>query len=431
MASSRVTVTREQLYAQVWAEPMVAIAQRYRVSSSYLARVCEHINVPRPPRGYWAKERVGRAPERPPLPASRPGEVLAWAKGEGVPRPPRETGRPRADDTPPMSGGLSGGRTERHSLVAGVRQFFAAARVSDEGYLRPLKRNLIDLLASQETLTYALDTANRILQTLEARGHRVTLSSDAHFHRPELALYDSQTFDERDRELWRPGRLTVVFIRDTAFGLSFCESSEEAEVTYNWDHPVRYQKIVEQSRSKRSRTRYTHENTAYKRQMPCGRIALRAYSPYRGVTWEQYWRERNVGDLAKKSIEILTALETAIPSIASLRAEAQERAERRRREWEIERKERELRDREQRRADAHKQSQHQLREIVANWAVARNIERFFQYAARRVRQLPPNAQANVVDRLDHARQLLGAVDPLSHFEEWLTPEELLPPDDNT
>ena len=64
-------VTREGLYEQVWAEPMTTVARRYNVSSSFLARVCARLNVPRPPRGYWAKRRVGKPLDQPALPAAR------------------------------------------------------------------------------------------------------------------------------------------------------------------------------------------------------------------------------------------------------------------------------------------------------------------------------------------------------------------------
>lgn len=55
-------VTREKLYEEIWAEPMTKVAVRYGVSSSFLARVCERLNVPRPPRGYWAQLEVGKLP---------------------------------------------------------------------------------------------------------------------------------------------------------------------------------------------------------------------------------------------------------------------------------------------------------------------------------------------------------------------------------
>lgn len=57
------TVAREKLFEENWAEPMTKVAARYDVSSSFLARVCERLGVPRPPRGYWEQLRVGKAAE--------------------------------------------------------------------------------------------------------------------------------------------------------------------------------------------------------------------------------------------------------------------------------------------------------------------------------------------------------------------------------
>ena len=66
-------VTRDELYEQVWAEPMTTVAGRYHVSSSFMARVCARLNVPRPPRGYWAKRKVGLSVKQSALPEARSG----------------------------------------------------------------------------------------------------------------------------------------------------------------------------------------------------------------------------------------------------------------------------------------------------------------------------------------------------------------------
>jgi hypothetical protein len=79
-------VTREKLYEEVWAEPMTTVAKRYDVSSSFLARVCEQLNVPRPGRGYWQQLQFGRAPQQLPLPTPRPGEELEWVRDGSRPR---------------------------------------------------------------------------------------------------------------------------------------------------------------------------------------------------------------------------------------------------------------------------------------------------------------------------------------------------------
>src|SRR5689334_4287289 len=80
------TITRVELYDAVWAQPMTVVATRLQVSANYLARVCHHLNVPHPARGYWAKLSFGKKPKRPPLPDARPGEVLQWTRGDSVPR---------------------------------------------------------------------------------------------------------------------------------------------------------------------------------------------------------------------------------------------------------------------------------------------------------------------------------------------------------
>ena len=85
-----VQVSRETLYAEIWAEPMTTVAARYGVSSSFLARVCTDLAVPRPPRGYWAKLAVGQRATKPALPSAGPGDRLEWARGQGPSRQRRE-----------------------------------------------------------------------------------------------------------------------------------------------------------------------------------------------------------------------------------------------------------------------------------------------------------------------------------------------------
>lgn len=55
-------VTREALYTEVWADPMLKVAERYEVSSSYMARVCTVMNVPRPAAGYCGQGSGGQNP---------------------------------------------------------------------------------------------------------------------------------------------------------------------------------------------------------------------------------------------------------------------------------------------------------------------------------------------------------------------------------
>lgn len=111
-------ITREQLYEQVWSRPMLAVAQEHGVSGNYLARVCAALNVPWPPRGYWAKVAAGQKPKRPPLPLARPGEQGEWTKGAGLDlrsRPVRPAKKPAPTTTEEAPAGPE--QPTRHQLV--------------------------------------------------------------------------------------------------------------------------------------------------------------------------------------------------------------------------------------------------------------------------------------------------------------------------
>jgi hypothetical protein len=418
----RMSVTRDKLYEEVWAEPMAKVAVRYRISANYLARVCHHLNVPFPHRGYWAKRQFGKAPTRLPLPAPRPGEVIEWERGDAVPRPTPAVALPADSGT----SGRPASRSERpapHQLLAGIRESFEKARFSEVGYLRPFKRNLVDVFVTKETLAYALDTANDLFLRLEARGHRVVLATDAHFRRPELHVFEGQKFDDCNGEPWRPGRETVVHIGAGAFGLTLYEVTEHVEVTYRWDRPIRYVRATPSPTKRRSAW---ETDSTTKQHMPCGRLGLRAYSPYGRVHWERQWTEPKVGALARKLITIVKELESEAPNIAKRYEEARRQAEIEHQRWLAECRERERREREQRRAAAMKASRDQLLALIDEWALARRVESFFEDAGCSASRLPPSEASAVNARLERARQLLGGFDSLRHFGAWRSPEERVP-----
>src|SRR5215831_9006389 len=65
-----IALTREQLYRRVWSKPLSAVAKDVGVTGNALAKICNRLLVPYPPRGYWAKLSGGKAPARSPLRAA-------------------------------------------------------------------------------------------------------------------------------------------------------------------------------------------------------------------------------------------------------------------------------------------------------------------------------------------------------------------------
>lgn len=60
-------LTRRQLYDMVWQEPIAAVAARLNLSGNGVARLCDRLDVPRPPATYWTRTSAKRT-ARPPLP---------------------------------------------------------------------------------------------------------------------------------------------------------------------------------------------------------------------------------------------------------------------------------------------------------------------------------------------------------------------------
>lgn len=66
--SGDVSITRKELFELVWSEPVSRAAERFRLSGTWLRKLCLEEDVPLPPRGHWARVRAGQEVKRPRLP---------------------------------------------------------------------------------------------------------------------------------------------------------------------------------------------------------------------------------------------------------------------------------------------------------------------------------------------------------------------------
>ena len=85
------TLTREELYTEVWQKPVTQLAKEFGLSDVGFAKLCRRHAVPLPYRGYWARVEVGKKPSRIPLPPPRKGiptTVRLEVKPPEPPKPP-------------------------------------------------------------------------------------------------------------------------------------------------------------------------------------------------------------------------------------------------------------------------------------------------------------------------------------------------------
>lgn len=65
-------LTREQLYDLLWAKPTTEIAKELGVSDVWVRKVCKRANIPKPALGYWQKIAAGKVMKKIPLPPPLP-----------------------------------------------------------------------------------------------------------------------------------------------------------------------------------------------------------------------------------------------------------------------------------------------------------------------------------------------------------------------
>ena len=71
-------INRQTLYHEVWKKPMTKLAQEYDISDVGLKKICKQLNVPTPPRGYWAKVQNNIRVDKIPLPKLKSGDPKAY-----------------------------------------------------------------------------------------------------------------------------------------------------------------------------------------------------------------------------------------------------------------------------------------------------------------------------------------------------------------
>ena len=102
-------VSREALYAQVWASPMTQVAALYGVTGTALKKTCDRHDIPTPERGYWARLQHGKQVAQEPLPAQKDGRLakvrIAAQRRPAVPEAVLAA-TARAPDMPAAGAGL-------------------------------------------------------------------------------------------------------------------------------------------------------------------------------------------------------------------------------------------------------------------------------------------------------------------------------------
>lgn len=410
-------VERDTLYAEVWDTPMLTLAPKYGVSAVFLRRVCVRLGIPCPPRGYWAKKESGQRPKIPPLPKSLPGAPTGWRKGEVLSR------NAEAEQTQdmPKSGGA------RRAMIMGSLKSFMIGRVASDGYLKPAKRNLPDLVVTAPTLHRAASILMKIATRFRDLNHRISVAyGEGGYTRK--AIGDDEGRLKRsflETKTWAPALPTLVFIEEIAIGLTIYEQTVDKEMVYLDGkyvtvHEARKLKPALWNGLRAERYRVTTERA------PSKQLCLRAYSPYYQVEWTQTWTERSAS-LAKQIEDIVQSLVARSKLLAIELAEANRAAALERAQWEAERLTAKARDD---RLAILKQREAALQELlnaIDSWSAGRRTEAFFNDIIARSTDMDAEARKALLAKIRDAKDLLQSPDSVEALMAWISPPAA-PPD---
>ncbi len=177
MDSQERKISRKELYEEVWAQPVTNLAKRYGLSDVGFAKICRKHDIPRPPRGYWARKQAGEKITRTPLPSG---------KDELITINPNRYNTRNIEDVTMTEISFESAKGNRiivpdtlrrpHPLVEQAAEFLKSCEPNQLGILEVSKGKYLDIQVSKKTRSRALRIMDALLKGLETRGYVVGLS---------------------------------------------------------------------------------------------------------------------------------------------------------------------------------------------------------------------------------------------------------------
>lgn len=156
------TVTRDELYEQVWSQPLSKLAPRYGLSDVGMAKICRKHQIPRPPVGHWARQSAGKATVRPPLPELNDddlNEIRFFRK---------QFDANVRTDIPDPEVVVTERLTSPHRLVDQTRTGLRDCEKSERGILLGNSAKHLNLLVTRTTLSRSLRIFDAIIKHWES-----------------------------------------------------------------------------------------------------------------------------------------------------------------------------------------------------------------------------------------------------------------------
>lgn len=173
------TISRTELYNQVWEVPMINLAKQCGLLDVGLAKICKRYGIPRPPRGYWARKAGGYKVKRLPLPTGDNVtiEITPNLRSQSVYNREDSISRMSHSQEPDEEPIVVPDRlSSPHPLIRQSSEILTGLQSNELGLVNPPKAGCLDITVSKDSLRRALRIMDTVIKVLVPRGHGVYLS---------------------------------------------------------------------------------------------------------------------------------------------------------------------------------------------------------------------------------------------------------------
>lgn len=299
------TVSREELYEQVWSKPMTKVAADYGVTGTALKKTCDRHHIPTPERGYWAKLEYGKRVNKealPPLTETNLATVRISGSSEQHLSPSVREAKERARDrfnkhaaakpllVPASEPTLS---IVEPSCLTATRRTISKARLDDQGFAAARSKGVVPLKIAPASIERGLRILSHLFALAETQGHLPKTTGD--------------------------GLVLLVENESIAFGLE-----EQPEKTLHQPTTAELRR-----RDERMRWGYTTDPWPKYDQVPSGRLAIVIHAnPYSGL--RRTYSDGKTQALERMLPDILAGFVGHAAYISERRRESDERGRRHR-----------------------------------------------------------------------------------------------------
>jgi len=165
------TWNRDELYKDVWEQPLTKLQAKYGVSNVAIGKACRKLKVPVPGQGYWAKLAAGHKVKQLPLLEFKDAPIVQRMKTEATANATPDSSDPELAQIAKVKAQSLAIKTEQHKLVESSAGLLRRTRTDEYGRTQPpTERPCLDIRVSKELLDRALILMSTIVFALEENG---------------------------------------------------------------------------------------------------------------------------------------------------------------------------------------------------------------------------------------------------------------------